>query len=235
MQKMKCILVDDDEVALLSLSYFIKSSESLELLGAFLNAQEALEFIEKNPLDILFLDIDMPELSGFELRLKAMNVPFCVFISAFGEYALESFGLDTLDFLQKPVKPERFKQTVDKLKRFMDLYRKAERFDTHFSRDHILIKEKQGYVKVKPYDILYMEAYKNYTQIVTHQKEFVLLGSFSSFLEKEAFSSFVRVHKSYAVQKHFIKKIFSSELVLENNKIIPVGRMYKDNLQFLVK
>lgn len=234
MQNLRCILVDDDEVARLGLTYYINKSGALDLLGTFSNAVDALNFLKNESVDVLFLDIDMPELSGFDMRKKVMDVPVCVFISAYPNYALESFGYNAFDFMQKPVKPDRFEQGVEKITQFMEIHHKAKQFDAHFTGDHVVIKDKQGEFKVKVYDIMYLEAYKNYTQIVTRNKEYAVLGAFGSLLQKDNFSGFVRIHKSYAVQKHFVKKILSNEVVLENDFIVPVGRSFKDNLKTLL-
>lgn len=234
MQNLRCILVDDDEIARLGLAYYVKKSGVFDLLGEFSCAQDALDFLKHERVDVLFLDIDMPEISGFDLRKKVMDVPVCVFISAYTNYAFESFGLNALDFIQKPIKSERFENTVLKILNHIELHRKAQKFDSYFSGDHVIIKDKQGQVKVKLHDILYLEAYKNYTQIVTPENEYSVLGAFSSLLEKDNFSEFIRIHKSFAVQKHFVKKILSHEVVLENDTIIPVGRSFKDNLKILL-
>lgn len=234
MQNLRCILVDDDEIARLGITYYIRKSGKFDLVGTFSNATDALDFLENETVDVLFLDVDMPHISGFDLRKKMMNVPVCVFISAYPNYALDSFGLNALDFIQKPVKAERFDLAVQKVLNHIELHRKAEQFDAHFAGDSVIIKDKQGQVKVKLYDILYLEALKNYTQIVTPEKEYSVLGAFSSILEKESFTAFIRIHKSFAVQKHFVKKILSNEVVLENDTVIPVGRSYKDNLKILL-
>jgi DNA-binding LytR/AlgR family response regulator len=229
-----CILVDDDEIARLGLTYYINKVGVFDLVHVFSSAVDALAFLEHQSVDVLFLDIDMPELNGFDLRRQVMHIPVCVFVSAYPAYALESFDLDALDFMQKPIKSDRFVQAVTKIERYLDLHKKAEQFDLYFIGDHIVIKDKQGQIKVKLYDVLYLEAYKNYTQIVTQERQYSVLGSFSSLLENQQFSSFVRIHKSFAVNMYKVKKIASQQIVLENDQCVPIGRSYKDNLKTLL-
>jgi DNA-binding LytR/AlgR family response regulator len=146
---------------------------------------------------------------------------------------VESFELDTLDFIVKPVKFERFAQTMTRIEDYMELRLKASLFESSIGGDTIYIKEGHEQTKVKLHDILYLEALKDYTKIITSQKRHCVLSTLGSLLKEEHFSSFVRVHRSYAVQKQYVEKIGAQEIVLNNQTMIPVGRSYKDNLKLL--
>ncbi|MFH6992090.1 LytR/AlgR family response regulator transcription factor [Flavobacterium sp. FlaQc-48] len=228
--KYTCIIIDDDEIDRLTVLSFAKKFPVLDILGVFESAEEALPFIEKEKVDILFLDIDMPGLSGIEFRKKALEIPVCIFITAHPEHAVESFEIETLDFIVKPLKLDRFTQTVSRIEEFMEIKLKASLFEASIGGDTIYIKEGHEQTKVKLHEILYLEALKDYTLVITDKKRHCVLSSIGNLLKEEHFQSFIRIHRSFAVQKQFIQKINSTEIILNNNITIPVGRSYKENL-----
>lgn len=230
MGKLQCIIVDDDEIDRLTVLSYAKKFPQLQVIGAFASANEALLILQKNNIDVLFLDIDMPQESGLELRRKASDIPVCIFITAHPEHAIESFELDTLDFIVKPLKLDRFSQTIKRIEEFMEIRQKALLFESSIGGDTIYIKEGHEQTKVKLHDILYLEALKDYTLIVTSQKRHCVLSSIGTVLKENHFQSFIRTHRSFAVQKQFIQKISATEIVLNSGVSIPIGRSYKDNL-----
>ncbi len=234
MKKLNCIIVDDDEIDRLMVHSFVRRFENLNLVGIFESAEAALIAINKNEVDILFLDIDMPGISGMALRKETKNIPVCVFITAHPEHAVESFELDTLDFIVKPIKFDRFEQTINRINEFMEIKQKALLFESSIGGDTIYIKEGHEQTKVKLHDILYLEALKDYTLIITDKKRHCVLASIGNLLKEVHFQSFVRIHRSYAVQKQYVKKINVHDLQLNNDVMIPLGRSYKDNLNFVL-
>jgi len=233
MKKYSCIIVDDDEIDRLTAVSYAKKFPVLEILGVFESAEEAVPFLEKEKIDILFLDIDMPGLNGIDFRKKALEVPVCIFITAHPEHAVESFQIETLDFIVKPLKLERFTQTINRIEEFMEIKIKASLFEASIGGDTIYIKEGHEQTKVKLHEILYLEALKDYTLVITEKKRHCVLSSIGNLLKEEHFQSFVRIHRSYAVQKQYIQKINSNEIILNNNVIIPIGRSYKENLNLM--
>lgn len=232
-KKYTCIIIDDDEIDRLTVLSFAKKFPVLDILGVFESAEDALPFIDTTDLDILFLDIDMPGLSGIEFRKKALEIPVCIFITAHPEHAVESFEIETLDFIVKPLKLDRFAQTVSRIEEFMEVKLKASLFEASIGGDTIYIKEGHEQTKVKLHEILYLEALKDYTLIITNKKRHCVLSSIGNLLKEDHFQSFIRIHRSFAVQKQFIQKINTSEIILNNNIAIPVGRSYKENLNFI--
>ncbi|TCN60848.1 DNA-binding response regulator [Flavobacterium circumlabens] len=228
-----CIIIDDDEIDRLTVVSFAKKFPILDILGVFESADEALPFIEKQKVDILFLDIDMPGLNGIEFRKKALEIPVCIFITAHPEHAVESFQIETLDFIVKPLKLDRFAQTVSRIEEFMEIKLKASLFEASIGGDTIYIKEGHEQTKVKLHEILYLEALKDYTLVITEKKRHCVLSSIGNLLKEDHFQSFIRIHRSYAVQKQFIHKMNSTEIILNNNISIPVGRSYKENLNLI--
>ena len=233
MKKYTCIIVDDDEIDRLTVLSFAKKFPVLDILGVFESAEDALHIIEKEKVDILFLDIDMPGLSGIEFRKNALEIPVCVFITAHPEHAVESFQIETLDFIVKPLKLDRFTQTMSRIEEFMEIKLKALLFEASIGGDTIYIKEGHEQTKVKLHEILYLEALKDYTLVITEKKRHCVLSSIGNLLKEDHFQSFIRIHRSFAVQKQFIQKINSTEILLNNNISIPVGRSYKDNLNLI--
>lgn len=233
MKKYSCIIIDDDEIDKLTVLSFAKKFPILDVLGVFDSAQDALPFIEKQKVDILFLDIDMPDLNGIEFRKQALEIPVCVFITAHPEHAVESFQIETLDFIVKPLKLDRFAKTISRIEEFMEIRIKASLFEASIGGDSIYIKEGHEQTKVKLHEILYLEALKDYTLIITDKKRHCVLSSIGNLLKEDHFQSFIRIHRSYAVQKQFIEKMNSNEIILNNNISIPVGRSYKENLNLI--
>lgn len=234
MENLKCVIVDDNEIDRLTVLSFAKKFPNLNILGTFSDSNEALNAIENHKVDILFLDIDMPGLSGVDLRRKLKDVPVCIFITSHPEFAVESFVLETLDFIVKPLKFERFENTMRRITDFFEMKNKARLFESSIGGDVIYLKEGHEQIKVKLHEILYLEALKDYTLVVTPQKRHCVLSSIGLLLREVSFQSFVRIHRSFAVQKQFIDKINSHEIILNNNLALPIGRSFKDNLKFLL-
>ncbi len=233
MRTFKCLIIDDDEIDRLTVVSYVRKFDVLHVAGVFASTAEALPLIASEDIDILFLDIDMPMGSGLDFRRSMQHIPVCIFITAHAEHAAESFELEALDFIVKPLKQERFRKTIDRLVEFMEVKHKAALYEAGLGTDTIFIKEGHGQVKIKLHDILYLEALKDYTLIITHQKRHCVLSSLGTLLKETHFASFVRIHRSYAIHKAFVKKTGSTEVELINGTSLPVGRSYKENLSRL--
>jgi two-component system LytT family response regulator len=232
--RFSCIIVDDDEIDRLTVYSYAKKIESLNIIGVFENSEEAMLFIAKNDVDVMFLDIDMPNINGLELRRHANKVPVCIFITSHAEHAVESFELNTLDFIIKPIKLNRFNQTISRIEKFFEVKQKADLFEASFGNDTVFIKEGHEQTKVKLHEILYLEALKDYTLIVTNNKRHCVLSNIGNLLKEDHFKSFIRIHRSYAVQKQYIEKISTSDIILNNGTLLPLGRSFKDNIQSIL-
>ena len=233
MKHINCIIIDDDEIDRLTVTSFVKRNPVFNIVGIFEDPIEAISVIQKEKIDVLFLDIDMPEMSGIEFRKIAKSVPICIFVTAHPEFAVESFELDTLDFIVKPIKYDRFCQAVKRIEDYMELKQKASLFEANIGGDIIYIKEGTEQIKIKLHDILYLEALKDYTKIVTENKHYCVLSSLGLLIKEDNFSAFIRIHRSYAIQKHYVSKILSNDVMLQNDSILPIGRSFRDNLILL--
>lgn len=233
MKKYNCIIVDDDEVARLKVVSVARKFPVFNIVGHFSSAIAAFSVAEKEKIDILFLDIDMPSVSGLEIRKKLLSIPVCVFISSHPEHAAESFELETLDFIVKPLREERFAQTAARIEEFMEIKHKAQLYEASFGDDFIYIKEGYEKIKVKMHDVLYVEALKDYCILVTAHKRYCVFSGIGNLLKEDHFKLFVRIHRSYAVQKQFVEKVKSHELVLINQIKLPIGNAFKSNVTSL--
>ena len=230
MKTIRCCIVEDNEIDQLMLTHFVKQFPFLDLVGVFSSA-EAFSSKEEN-VDLLFLDVDLPGSSGIELRKMMMHIPACIFVSSHPEFALESFEVDALDFISKPLKKERFESSMNRLTDYFRMREKSQHYDVMMGNRILHIKEGHDVVQLDIEEIKYLEALKDYTRLITQAKKYYVLKSIGNLLQDKNFDNFIRIHKSYAVPKHLITKKSSTEITLENQKNLPVGRAYKENLSF---
>ncbi|WP_153799217.1 LytR/AlgR family response regulator transcription factor [Foetidibacter luteolus] len=230
--KANCMIVDDDEIARLNIMSLVNKFPALHIAGVFDNAEEAFLAATANAPDVLLLDIDMPVLSGLQLREKLFHIPACIFITSYPDYAVEAFEKEALDFLVKPVNADRFARTVERLTAYLAVRNKAARFDSTPNDNSFYIKDGHDKIKIKLGDIVYLEALKDYTRIVTLTKRYCVLSLLGNLLKEKPFHTFMRIHRSYAVQKDYISKITATE-VLVKDIALPVGRNYKEALAAL--
>jgi DNA-binding LytR/AlgR family response regulator len=232
LDKITFMVVDDDRVDCLTLLAFLRRYPFMECIGDFASPVPALEAAITQLPDVLFLDIDMPDMSGLELRQQLLRVPACVFVTSFPEYALDAFELAAIDFLQKPFSADRFARTMDRIEEYIRIRRRSDQLSYTLGADTFFIKEGHKHVRVRMDDILYLEALNNYTGIITASEKYTVLKPISSLLKEGSFSRFIRIHRSFAVQKNFVTWIGSGEVQVHDKKL-PVGRAYKDALNEL--
>lgn len=222
-----CIIVDDDEVDRLATISFVRKYSFLKIDGVYASAEAAIEGLKTLHADVLFLDIDMAGISGLELRAKLMHITACIFITAYPDYAVESFEKEALDFLVKPLKADRFEKAMVRLQDFLTVRKKAAILDVALGGDTIFIKEGHNKIKIQLHEVLYLEALKDYTRIVTEAKKYCVLSSLGNLLKENSFQSFVRIHRSYAVQMKYVSKVNTSSVMVSTIEL-PVGRSYKE-------
>jgi DNA-binding LytR/AlgR family response regulator len=229
-----CIIVDDNELDRLTLVSYVRRYPFIQVAGVFESSIQALAFIRKNELpDVLFLDIDMPGMNGLDLRKQLGQIPACIFVTSHPEFALEGFETSALDYIVKPLKADRFAKAMERLEHFLEIHFKAELLDYTLGEDTLFIKDGHNHIKLQLYEIIYLEALKDYTGIVTRKKKYCVLTPLGNLLKEKAFQTFIRIHRSYAIQKHFIKEISARE-VMVNDMLLPVGRSYKETVEKLL-
>lgn len=228
----KCMIIDDDELGRLVLQHHIRQYENIEIIASFNSAEKAVPYLEF-PIDLLICETKLPGMSGLEFRKLAHRIPACIFVSSHTEMAAAAFEVNALDFVSKPLITKRFHHSIEKVFTFFEMKQKCDCFDALLGENCIKIKEGGHVSQVKLTDILYLEALKDYTRLVTHDKKHCILDSLGNLLHKSFFDSFVRIHRSYAVPRHFIRGKNSHEIELIHQIKLPIGRTYKENLSFL--
>ena len=232
MKKIKCLVTDDEPLAVDILEKYINRLDYLELSGKCSNAIETINFLQRNPVELLFLDIQMPGLTGIDF-LKTMRKPVkVIFTTAYREYALEGYELNVLDYLLKPVSFERFVIAVNKYHaastqhtHLPDLIRSttSEKTDDPF----IYLKSDKKMIKVYLDDILMIESLKDYIRVKTKNQEIVSYQKISYLEEKLPDDRFMRIHRSYIVPVDKITA-FNTTSIDIGTETLPIGRLYKD-------
>jgi DNA-binding LytR/AlgR family response regulator len=221
---MRCIIVDDDKVSRELVQDYVADTEGLELLGAFPSAIEANNFLSKNHVDLIFLDVEMPKMTGLELLKSLDEKPLIILITSKEKYAIEAFEYEVLDYLLKPVEYARFVKAFQKAKNKL----KPMPLD-NVTKESIFIKVDSELINLPFKEVLWIEALGDYINIITAQRKLVVLSTMKNIEEKLPPTEFVRVHRSYFVRLDRIKKI-SEHIILVENKLIPVSKSYKKEL-----
>lgn len=224
MNKIRCIVVDDEPLARRGLEGYIEKIAFLEWEGSFKNALKANEFLMDNEVDLIFLDIEMPEISGIHFLKTHKNLPSVIFTTAYSEYALESYDFDVVDYLVKPISFERFLQAANKAS-----YVRSKREPNQDELDSfIFVKTDQGLERVMLNEILFVQSMQNYITIFTEHKKLLTLVPLKSFMELLSSNHFVQVHKSYVVSKSKVEGIKGNQIIMGVHKIPISERMRKE-------
>jgi DNA-binding LytR/AlgR family response regulator len=219
---LSCIVVDDDPIALNLLQKLCEQHESLELLAVFLHAQEAIEFLQKEVVDLIWLDVEMPHISGFDLLKNIVSEPQVIMTTSSVEYAYEAYQQKVSDYIQKPISISRFKAAVEKVLKI-----KPTELDSNKRKD-IFVKVDGKYLKLVFSEILYIENLGDYVKIIT-LKNIYTVHSTMKYLEEKLGYPFIRVHRSFIVNIDKIIDIEENNLVI-GSKVIPVSRANKSEL-----
>lgn len=231
--KLNCLIVDDEPLALDLLESYVLKTPFLSLAGKCLSAFKAMELMEKEQVDLLFLDIQMPGLTGMEFSKTIPGKTRIIFTTAFKQYALEGFKVNAIDYLLKPISYEDFLKSAMKAKQWFELsLTKSQQDETS---DSIFVKSEYKLIQVRLKDILYIEGLKDYAKIftTTSEKPILTLMSMKLLEEKLPASQFLRVHRSFIVKLDQIKVIERNHIVF-GKTYIPVSVKYKDKfLEFI--
>ena len=230
MKKISCAVIDDEPIAREILEDFIGQDGRLQLQGNYKNAKDALKGISEQPVELVFLDINMPGLTGFQFLKSMTNPPAVIFTTAYREHAMEGFDANAIDYLLKPIAIERFLLAVNKAWKFLRpqvLEHSEAGVIEKESDDFFFVKADGGLVKIFFEEILFIEALKEYVKIVTKDRSVITYHTISGLEEKLPTGKFYRIHRSYIVN---IKAITSIEgyLVKVNKHELPVSRNERD-------
>jgi two-component system, LytTR family, response regulator len=228
MSKLKCIIVEDEPLARQILEGYIARVSFLELQGSFEDAIDAMSHLKDHQIDLMFLDIHLPEIKGVAFLKTLTDPPAVIITTAYHEYALQGYELNVVDYLLKPFEFERFLTAVNKLKK----QQLPELVPAESNKDYLLVSIQLKKVKIYFSEILYIESQKEYIRIVTHDNSYLTKMSTHEIEDLLPGSLFKRIHRSFIIAIHKVRS-FNSEMVEISGNNIPVGRGYKEVLKSL--
>lgn len=218
----KCIIIDDEELAIHVVEEYLKNFEDIEVIGIYTNPLNAIELIESKTVDLVFIDIRMPQINGLEF-IEILNYkPEIVITTAYREYAVKSYEINVLDYLIKPFPFTRFLKTINKV--YQKINNKVEGMIMQ-QEPHIFIKANKKLVKVKLNDIMYIESLKDYIKVVTKLESYIVHKTLTSITEELSGDLFLRIHRSFTISINKVIAIDGNQIELQNKKI-PIGRNY---------
>ncbi len=231
--KTRCLIVDDEPLARDLMRSHIEKLENFEICAECGDAMKALQELHNHKIDLIFMDIQMPQITGIEFLKTLKNPPKVIITTAFREYALEGFELDVVDFLLKPITFERFLKSINKYYQAtheeVKVSQPVTMNNNHNEEAFIYVKENKKVLKVHLNDILYVEGLSEYVQIFTAERKIITKTSMTNMSEKLPEESFMRIHKSYIVSLSKIEAFTSSSIEVPG-KELPIGRSYKNSV-----
>ncbi len=238
-KQMKCVIIDDEPLAIDVIESYIKQVGGLEIVVKCTNPLEAITVLNKHKVDLIFLDIEMPNLSGIDLVKALDNMPQFIFTTAYPQYALDGFNLNATDYLVKPIPFHRFLKAVTRAKEKYELENKigitqevaAETINTRIQDNFIFVKSEYENIKIDIDSIKYIQGLKDYIKIYTSKsdKAILTLSSFKDILSKLPSSNFIRVHRSFVVNIDFITALQKTKIIVDGIHI-PIGDTYKEDV-----
>ncbi len=228
----RTIAIDDEPLALQLVSSYIEKTSALELAGAFDNPIDAMEFLEENPVELIFLDIEMPDLNGIEFAKLLENKTKIVFTTAYEKYALQGFKLEAIDYLLKPFAYSEFLKAVEKVRKQIGYEKAANKEEISSNNEFLFLKSEYKIRRINFNDIVYVEGLKDYIKVYVHDhdKPIISLNSMKLIESKLPPGKFMRVHRSYIVNLERIDTVDRSRIVF-GKVYIPVSEQYKEKFQ----
>ena len=231
--KIKCVIIDDEPLAINVVENHLKEFQNFEVIETFNNPIEALSLLEEGNVDVLFLDINMPKMNGLDFA-KTLNSKMNVVItSAYREYAVESFDLNVLDYLVKPIPFNRFLKTINKITQKVYLQKGIQKEEGSNNESFIFLKVDKKLIKIKFEDILYVESLKDYIKVFTTSGNYLVHKSLTSMTEELPDSNFIRIHRSYTIAIDKVKSVEGNLVEIATTKI-PIGRKYVNHAKRII-
>jgi len=232
----RCIIIDDEPLAVGIIKSYCEDFGNIEVVATFTNPLKAMEVIAKKEVDLVFLDIEMPQITGIDFIKAIDQKPYFIFTTAYPQYAIDGFELNAVDYLVKPIPFARFIKSVNRVKGLMDLKKGYEQSSAHPSSvsgiktdDFIFVKSDYGNVKIRLEDIKYIQGLKDYLKInIKDQKPILTLMNFRDMQTKLANNNFIRVHRSFIVNINSIDALQKSKIIIDDDRI-PIGESYRED------
>lgn len=228
---LRCIIVDDEEGAHLVIQHYVKELKHLKLEASFYNALEALEHIYQNPTDLMFLDVNMPGLSGLQMLKTLANPPLVILTTAYKEHALESYEYRVVDYLVKPFDFQRFMRAIDNVFSRLPIKESGKADETTGDiHSSIMLKTDGNLVKIRYADISYIQSWGNYVKVHTVNGIYLCSMTTTEIEQKLSKTAFKRIHKSYIVALKSINRIAGGQVELDDETFLPIGSTYRREL-----
>ena len=224
----RCIIIEDERLAQDVIKSHLQKSGRFNLIGTFRTAPEAKEVIDNEEVDLIFLDIQLPGMTGLNFLRSLSNPPLVVFTTSYPEYALESYEFNVIDYLLKPISYERFSKTIDKIfdgKIFKDDTKEIK----SFHREHIFIKSNSKFLRVSFAEIIFIEGMKDYLKIHTNEHTIITHQTMGEMENILPIGQFIRIHKSYIVAAIHIRAVFGNSVDM-GKALLPIGLNYKERI-----
>ncbi len=231
--KIKCIIIDDEPLAAEVIENYLKEFSNVEYVGSFNNPLEALELIESGEIEAVFIDINMPKMNGLEFIRSIEAKPSFIITTAYREYAVESYDLDVLDYLVKPIPFNRFLKSINKLSLKFNADRSMENAHDSAGKSFIFLKVDKKLVRIKYDDIHFIESLKDYIKVFTSEGDFLAHKSLTSITEELPKSKFLRIHRSFTVSLDKIDALEGNSVLLKGKRI-PIGRKYVNHAKDVI-
>jgi two-component system LytT family response regulator len=226
----RCICIDDEPLALRQIAGYIEKVPFLQLEAQFESALKAISFLQENEIDLMFVDIQMPDLNGMEFVKSLQNPPRVIFTTAYSEYAVEGFRVDAIDYLLKPISFAAFLEAAQKAQKHFSL--NSEQTQAKVDEEFLFMKSEHKLIRVNWKDIKYVESMREYVRIhLVNEKPIMSLMSLKKLEEKLPSDQFMRVHRSYIVNLSRITTIERSRIIFDKDVRIPVSDQYKEAFQ----
>jgi two-component system LytT family response regulator len=226
---LKALIIDDEPLAHEVILYHLTQHSDISIAGRFYNATQALSWLASDHVDLLFLDINMPDLSGIELLKVLRNRPQAIIISAYQEYAIQGFELDVTDYLLKPVCSERLSQALDKVR-----FRTQKQLSNKPVPQHIILKVDREKRKFTLADITLLEAYGNYVKLWQGNDMVLVNSSLKLLIEMLPSKQFIQVHKSFVVNNAKVIAVETDSLTMESGRTVKASKTFKNKFQLLL-
>lgn len=230
----KYLIIDDEHMAHEIIKRYCDMLPNMQLAKHCYDALEALDYLRGNTVDLMFLDLNMPKLKGFDFLKTLQNPPKVIVTTAYKEYALEGYELEITDYLLKPFSFERFLKAVNKAIQVKENIPKTIQHKDIAKTEHVFLYSNKKYIQVKLEDIMYVEAAGNYSKVILKDNNIIIREKISDMLEKLPSEHFIQTHKSFIIAKEHIKSIEGNRIWIEDNSI-PIGKYYKSNVVKLIK
>lgn len=231
MIKYKCVIADDNLIELDTLEFFLKKIEKIEIVAICNSGLEVFQILTEQKVDIVFSDIDMPELNGIDLLKSVKNPPIFVFITSFADYAVESFDLDVIDFILKPLTFDRLLKATNKAFEYLEI-KKMVASEVKSKDDYFFIKDANGLTKLNYQDVVNIESYGDFSKVytITGGKSHLVLANLKSIENQLPNDVFIRVHRQHIININHLSGIKNGDIILTQEKVIPLSSTFKQNL-----